>query len=117
LGNLNFLDCNDDDDDDDDDDNNRDNNNNNNGNNNNNNNDDDDDDNGEFCVCLQDQVVNTKNYRKFVIKDGTIDDFCRPCKSAVENFQHIVSCFIRGAVLKSYLRWVGIGFYLGNHRV
>jgi len=33
---------------------------------------------GEGFVCaVQDQVVNTKNYRKFIIKDGTIDDVCR----------------------------------------
>jgi len=34
---------------------------------------------GAFVCAVQDQVVNTKNYRKFIIKDGTMDDVCRRC--------------------------------------
>ena len=35
--------------------------------------------------------VNTKNYKKITMKDGSIDDLCRRCNSAVENIQHIIS--------------------------
>ena len=41
--------------------------------------------------AIQDQVVDNKNYRTFIVKDGTIDDSCRQCNSALENVQHIIS--------------------------
>ena len=35
-----------------------------------------------FYIAIQDKVVNTKNYRKHIIKDATtIDDQCRKCGS------------------------------------
>jgi len=40
--------------------------------------------------AIQDQVFNTKNYRTFFVKDGTVDA-CRGCNSAVENVQRIIS--------------------------
>ena len=32
-----------------------------------------------------------KNYKKYIIKDGTQDDRCRRCKQGTENIQHITS--------------------------
>jgi hypothetical protein len=43
-----------------------------------------------FECAIQDQVLNTKNYRKLIVKDGTVGDSCRQCDSAVENIQHII---------------------------
>ena len=53
-----------------------------------------------FVCAIQDQVVNTKNYRKFIIKDGTVHDLWRQCKSAVGNMQHIISGFQTLTVLE-----------------
>jgi hypothetical protein len=42
-------------------------------------------------VCaIQDRVVNTENYRKYTIKDGS-NDSCRWCNSSIENFHHTLS--------------------------
>jgi hypothetical protein len=40
--------------------------------------------------AFQEQVFNTKNYRTFIVKDGTVDT-CRRCNSASENVQRIIS--------------------------
>ena len=43
-----------------------------------------------FIIAIQDQIINTKNYRKFIIKDPTItNDKCRKCHSQPETIQHI----------------------------
>lgn len=45
-----------------------------------------------FMVAIQDEVINTKNYRKHIIKDTTIKDTkCRQCHSTEETIQHITS--------------------------
>lgn len=44
-----------------------------------------------FLVAIQDQVIPTNNYKKYILKDGTEDDRCRRCRSAVENVNHIIS--------------------------
>jgi hypothetical protein len=44
-----------------------------------------------FMCTIEDKVVNNKNYRTFIVKDGTVDDSCRQCSSAVENVQRIIS--------------------------
>jgi hypothetical protein len=41
-----------------------------------------------FIIAIQDQVINTKNYRKHIIKD-LADDRCRKCRSHPETIQHI----------------------------
>jgi hypothetical protein len=44
-----------------------------------------------FAIAIQDQVINTKNYLKHVIKDNSvIDDKCR-CKNQQETTEHITS--------------------------
>ena len=45
-----------------------------------------------FMIAIQDQVINTKNYKKYIIKDQTIkDDNCRACHTQTETIQHIIS--------------------------
>lgn len=44
-----------------------------------------------FMTAIQDQVINTKNYKKYIIKDGTRDDSCRRCKATSETIHHIIS--------------------------
>ncbi|KAL0838863.1 hypothetical protein ABMA28_016889 [Loxostege sticticalis] len=45
-----------------------------------------------FLISIQDQVVNTKNYRKFIIKDPcALDDRCRKCHKNPETIQHIIN--------------------------
>ncbi|XP_064292512.1 uncharacterized protein LOC135310067 [Plodia interpunctella] len=43
-----------------------------------------------FLIAIQDQVINTKNYQKYIIKDAHIrDDKCRKCHIHSETIQHI----------------------------
>nr|XP_018914170.1 PREDICTED: uncharacterized protein LOC109042060 [Bemisia tabaci] len=44
-----------------------------------------------FILAIQDQVIRTRNYRKFVIKDGTVDDSCRKCHLCPETIDHITA--------------------------
>ena len=43
-----------------------------------------------FIIAIQDQIINTKNFRKYIIKDPTvINDKCRRCHTQSETIQHI----------------------------
>lgn len=42
-----------------------------------------------FLLAIQDQIIDTRNYRKHIIKDSSISDLCRHCHSASETIQHI----------------------------
>lgn len=43
-----------------------------------------------FLIAIQDQVINTRNYQKFITKNAQItDDKCRRCKEKPETIQHI----------------------------
>ena len=45
-----------------------------------------------FMIAIQDQVIYTKNYRKYITKDTTMqNDMCRKCHHASETIQHIIS--------------------------
>lgn len=45
-----------------------------------------------FNLAIQDQVIATKNYKKFIIKDtNTQDDRCRKCHQQAETINHITS--------------------------
>ncbi|PZC82879.1 hypothetical protein B5X24_HaOG209322 [Helicoverpa armigera] len=41
-----------------------------------------------FMMAIQDQVIETRNYRKYIIKNLN-NDICRKCNSAAETIQHI----------------------------
>jgi hypothetical protein len=44
------------------------------------------------AIAIQDQIINTKNYLKHVIRDNSvIDDKCRRCKNQQETTEHITS--------------------------
>lgn len=48
-----------------------------------------------FMLAIQDQVITTKNYRKYIVKDRTLDnDLCRKCQSKPETIQHITGACI-----------------------
>ena len=45
-----------------------------------------------FMLAIQDQVISTRNYLKFIIKDPTVtNDKCRKCHMSSETIQHIIS--------------------------
>lgn len=45
-----------------------------------------------FAIAIQDHVVNTLNYRKYILKDGTVtSDACRKCHLALETIEHITA--------------------------
>jgi hypothetical protein len=43
-----------------------------------------------FVFAIQDQVVRTKNYERYILKND-VQDCCRLCKKASETIQHITS--------------------------
>nr|XP_049697654.1 uncharacterized protein LOC110372995 [Helicoverpa armigera] len=48
-----------------------------------------------FIIAIQDQIINTKNYRKYIIKDPTAtNDKCRKCHTQPETIQHITGACI-----------------------
>ena len=44
-----------------------------------------------FMIAIQDQVVCTRNYRKYILKDSTVEDVCRQCQKSGETIQHITA--------------------------
>lgn len=44
-----------------------------------------------IMCAIKDKVVNSKNYTKFIIKESTVDESRRQCKSNEENIQHTIS--------------------------
>ena len=44
-----------------------------------------------FMIAIQDKIIMTKNYRKHIIKDNTVEDKCRKCHLRGETIEHIVS--------------------------
>jgi hypothetical protein len=45
-----------------------------------------------FMIAIQDQVIEAKNYRTFILKDSTLtNDLCRRCNDLPETIQHITS--------------------------
>ena len=45
-----------------------------------------------FVIAIQDQVIATKNYLKYIIKDPNVtDDRCRMCGGMSETIQHVIS--------------------------
>lgn len=44
-----------------------------------------------FLMAIQDRVIKTKNYRKFIIKDSTLqNDLCRLCHEKSETIEHVI---------------------------
>ncbi|KAL0822073.1 hypothetical protein ABMA28_005438 [Loxostege sticticalis] len=45
-----------------------------------------------FMIAIQDQIINTRNYKKYILKDPhLITDKCRKCNRQSETIQHITS--------------------------
>lgn len=45
-----------------------------------------------FVIAIQDGVIHTKNYRKYIMRDNNIaEDSCRRCGSAPETTQHLLN--------------------------
>ncbi|CAG4944763.1 unnamed protein product [Parnassius apollo] len=43
-----------------------------------------------FVCAIQDQVIKTNNYRRYILKDGTVD-ICRACRHPGESLRHVIS--------------------------
>jgi len=50
---------------------------------------DDDDDTEGFLTAIQDQVILTRNYKKYILKRADTDEMCRRCGKESETIQHI----------------------------
>lgn len=45
-----------------------------------------------YIVAIQDQVIPTRNYQKYIIKDSAVlTDKCRMCHNNTENIDHVIS--------------------------
>lgn len=44
-----------------------------------------------FMLAIQDQVIATMNYRKYILKEAGVSDLCRKCGATSETIQHITS--------------------------
>ncbi|KAJ0170136.1 hypothetical protein K1T71_014064 [Dendrolimus kikuchii] len=47
-----------------------------------------------FVCAIMDEVIKTNNYRKYILKDGTLD-VCRACHRPGESIRHVTSCCSR----------------------
>ncbi|KAL0883753.1 hypothetical protein ABMA27_015858 [Loxostege sticticalis] len=48
-----------------------------------------------FLIAIQDQVISTKNYRKYILKDRNLrNDLCRKCNNKPETIQHITGACV-----------------------
>jgi hypothetical protein len=46
----------------------------------------------DFMIVIETQVIPTKHYRKFILKDSSLtDDLCRRCNDLPETIQHFKS--------------------------
>ncbi|CAK1586333.1 unnamed protein product [Parnassius mnemosyne] len=43
-----------------------------------------------FVCAIQDQVIKTNNYRRYILRDGTVD-ICRACRHPGESLRHVIS--------------------------
>lgn len=45
-----------------------------------------------FIIAIQDRVIATRNYLKYIVRDPSItDDRCRMCRTTAESIEHIIS--------------------------
>ncbi|KAF2890132.1 hypothetical protein ILUMI_16041 [Ignelater luminosus] len=42
-------------------------------------------------MAVQDRVIATRNYRKYVLKEGTVIDTCKRCGESKETIEHIIN--------------------------
>ncbi|CAH2059309.1 unnamed protein product, partial [Iphiclides podalirius] len=43
-----------------------------------------------FVCAIQDQVIKTNNYKRYILRDGTVD-ICRACRHPGESLRHVIS--------------------------
>ena len=46
---------------------------------------------GVFLTAIKDQVVLTRNYKKYILKQPNADELCRKCGKESETIQHITA--------------------------
>jgi ribosomal protein L37E len=44
-----------------------------------------------FLTAIQDQVILSRNYKKYILKQPNIDELCRRCGKESETIQHITA--------------------------
>ena len=44
-----------------------------------------------FLTAIQDQVIPTRNYKKYILKQLNIDEMCRRCGKESETIRHITA--------------------------
>jgi hypothetical protein len=46
-----------------------------------------------FLTAIQDQVILTRNYKKYILKQPNIDELCRRCGKESKTIQHIIAAY------------------------
>ena len=44
-----------------------------------------------FLTAIQDQVILTRNYKKYILKQPDTEELCRRCGKESETIQHIIA--------------------------
>ena len=52
-----------------------------------------------FNIAIQDQVIHTRNYGKYILKENIVNDKCRKCNRQSETIQHIFLIFLFSSIL------------------
>jgi hypothetical protein len=61
-----------------------------------------------FLTTIQDQVIQKKNYRKYILKQPNTDEFCRRCGKESETIQHITAACEQLAATECVKRHDGV---------
>jgi ribosomal protein L37E len=61
-----------------------------------------------FLTAIQDQVIPTRNYKKYILKHPNADELCRRCGKESETIQHITAACEQLASTEYAKRYDGV---------
>jgi hypothetical protein len=62
----------------------------------------------DFLTAMQDQVILTRNYKKYILKQPNIDELCRRCGKESETIEHITAACEQSAPTEYIKRHDGV---------
>ena len=64
-----------------------------------------------FLTAIQNQVIPTRNYKKYILKQPNFDEMCRRCGRESETIQHITAACEQLAPTEYVNRYDGLAFH------
>jgi hypothetical protein len=61
-----------------------------------------------FLTAIQDQVILTRNYKKYILKQPNIDELCERCGKESKTIRHIIAAYEQLAPTEYLKRHVGL---------